>query len=160
MLKWWLSDYYNCLGQFHLRRRGKGVMIHHTVKIDHPQNVEILENSRIDKNGRLRGRGDIMIWNNTQIAEDFFCISENHNDFKIYAPYKERFKKKIVIGNNVWIGANVTILGGTVLQDGCVVGAGSVVRGQFKKNELIIGNPAKVVKNLGKKRIIHRVATL
>jgi len=52
---------------------------------------------------------------------------------------------KVKIGNNVFIGDNCTILPNTTLGDNCVVGAGSVVRGKFPENSVIIGNPAKVV---------------
>lgn len=52
---------------------------------------------------------------------------------------------KIIIGNNVFIGSNCTILPNTVIGNNCVIGAGSVVRGTFGDNSVIVGNPAKVV---------------
>lgn len=51
---------------------------------------------------------------------------------------------KIKIGNNVFIGTNCSILPNTVIGDNCIVGAGSIVRGIFPDNSVIIGNPAKV----------------
>lgn len=51
----------------------------------------------------------------------------------------------VKIGNNVFIGDNCTILPNTTIGDNCVVGAGSVVRGKFPENSVIIGNPAKIV---------------
>lgn len=57
--------------------------------------------------------------------------------------------ESITIGNDVWVGANVTILKGTRIGDGCLVAAGSVVTGgKFPARTLIAGNPARVVKNL------------
>ena len=52
---------------------------------------------------------------------------------------------KIKIGNNVFISDNCTILPNTIIGDNCVVGAGSVVRGKFPENSVIIGNPAKIL---------------
>ena len=52
--------------------------------------------------------------------------------------------KEIVIGDNVWIGLNSTILKGSVIGANCVVSAGSVVKGVFPDNTLIQGNPAVV----------------
>lgn len=52
---------------------------------------------------------------------------------------------EIIIGNNVHIGINCTILLNTVIGDNCIVGAGSVVRGRFPENSVIAGNPAKVM---------------
>ena len=46
------------------------------------------------------------------------------------------------IGDNVWIGANVTILKNSVIGDNCVIGAGSVVKGKYHSNTLVVGNPA------------------
>jgi acetyltransferase-like isoleucine patch superfamily enzyme len=51
----------------------------------------------------------------------------------------------IKIGNNVFISDNCTILPNTIIGDNCVVGAGSVVRGKFPENSVIIGNPAKIL---------------
>jgi len=52
---------------------------------------------------------------------------------------------KIIIGNDVFFGINCLILYNTKIGDNCVVGAGSVVRGQFPDNSVIVGNPARVV---------------
>lgn len=55
--------------------------------------------------------------------------------------------KEIFIGDNVWIGANSTVLKGAVIPDGCIVGYGSLVSKRFeKKNTIMAGVPAKVVK--------------
>lgn len=60
--------------------------------------------------------------------------------------------KVIHIGKNCFLGCNSIILKGTVLGDGCVVGAGAVVAGIFEDNCVIAGNPARVIKRLkGKK---------
>lgn len=59
--------------------------------------------------------------------------------------------RKIHIGKNCFLGCNSIILKGTVLGDGCVVGAGAVVSGRFDDNCVIAGNPAKVIKRLGGK---------
>lgn len=56
--------------------------------------------------------------------------------------------KEIHIGENCFIGCNSIILKGTVLGDGCVVGAGAVVSGKFEGNSVIAGNPARVIKKL------------
>lgn len=56
--------------------------------------------------------------------------------------------REIRIGKDCFIGCNSIILKGTVLGDGCVVGAGAVVSGKFESNCVIAGNPAKVIKKL------------
>ena len=54
--------------------------------------------------------------------------------------------KKVLIGNDVWIGANVTILPGACIGDGCVVGAGSVVTaGAIPAYTIVAGVPARKI---------------
>lgn len=55
--------------------------------------------------------------------------------------------KDILIGNYVWIGLGTKILKGTEVADGCVIGAGSILSGLYpKENVIIVGNPAKIIK--------------
>jgi acetyltransferase-like isoleucine patch superfamily enzyme len=44
----------------------------------------------------------------------------------------------VIIGNHVWIGAGAIILRGTVIGDNCVVAAGSIVKGKYSPNSLIM----------------------
>ncbi|HQK69406.1 MAG TPA: acyltransferase [Bacteroidales bacterium] len=62
---------------------------------------------------------------------------------------------KIKIGNNVFIGNNCTILPGTTVGDNCIIGAGSVVRGNFPENSVIVGNPAKVVMPISMQKLFY-----
>jgi acetyltransferase-like isoleucine patch superfamily enzyme len=54
----------------------------------------------------------------------------------------------VVIEDDVFVGMNVLILKGTTLRRGTVVGAGSVVSGDFPPDVVIGGNPARVVREL------------
>lgn len=65
-------------------------------------------------------------------------------DEQIYAD-KER-KLSVLIGNDVWIGSNATIMGGVVIGDGAIVGANAVVTKNVNPYEIVAGNPAKVIR--------------
>ena len=54
----------------------------------------------------------------------------------------------ITIGNNIWIGANVTILSGVTIGDNTVIGAGSVVTKDIPANTLAYGVPCKVIRKI------------
>lgn len=56
--------------------------------------------------------------------------------------------KDVLIGDNVWIGANVTILPGVEIGDCAVVGAGSVVTKNVPANTVVAGNPAVVIREI------------
>jgi serine acetyltransferase len=43
----------------------------------------------------------------------------------------------------------------TTIGDNCIVGAGSIVRGQFPENSVIVGNPAKVVMSTAMQRLFY-----
>lgn len=55
---------------------------------------------------------------------------------------------KVKIGNNVFIGANVTVLKGVTIGDNVVVGAGSVVTASLPSNGLYAGNPCRKISDL------------
>ena len=56
--------------------------------------------------------------------------------------------KPISIGNNVWIGGNVTVLPGVEIGDNTVIGAGSVVTKNIPKNVVAVGNPCRIIKQI------------
>ncbi len=51
----------------------------------------------------------------------------------------------ITVGDNTFIGENSLILCGTSIGSGCIIGAGSVVRGKIPDNSLVVGNPGEIV---------------
>ena len=54
--------------------------------------------------------------------------------------------KPITIGNNCWLAANVTVIGGVTIGDGCVIGAGSVVTRDIPADSFAAGNPCRGIK--------------
>jgi acetyltransferase-like isoleucine patch superfamily enzyme len=61
-------------------------------------------------------------------------------DWDVFGPIK--------IGSNVFIGYGAIILPGTVIEDNCVIGAGSVVRGVVPQNSVAAGVPARRIRSL------------
>lgn len=52
---------------------------------------------------------------------------------------------KVTIGNNVWLGENVTICKGVTIGDNCIIGIGSIVTKSIPDNSVAAGIPAKVI---------------
>lgn len=61
-------------------------------------------------------------------------------DLEITAP--------IIIGSDVYIGLNTTILPGTIIGNRCIIGACSLVKGTFPDNSVIAGVPARRIKSV------------
>lgn len=84
---------------------------------------------------------DSMLSDKIQIrAEDSHAIYDVETGSRINP------SKDIYIGKHVWLGYQSTILLGTRIGDGSVVGFGAVVKGYFSNNVIIAGVPAKVIK--------------
>lgn len=92
---------------------------------------------------------EIKIGNDCLLGPDVLIINSNHS-FKSGVLTRElpNLSKKIVIGNNVWIGAKSIILPGVIIGDNVVVAAGSVVNKSVTDNTVVGGIPAKVIKRI------------
>ena len=60
-----------------------------------------------------------------------------------------QFNLPVHIGNNVWIGAGAIILPGITIGDNSVIGAGSVVTKDVPANVVAVGNPCRVLREIG-----------
>jgi acetyltransferase-like isoleucine patch superfamily enzyme len=105
-------------------------------------------------------RNDIEVGNFCSIAENVSAVMAGHNcNWVTTFPfsYKKTFTNaknipghpvayNLSIGNDVWIGRKSMLVGNIKIGDGCIIGGGSVVRGEFEPYSIIIGNPAYCVR--------------
>jgi len=102
---------------------------------------------------RIEGKGRVTIGNNFHSGSEVLIITSNHNYEGSMLPYDEtEIHKCVTIGDNVWIGSRVIILGGVTIGDGAIVQAGSVVINDIGYCEIAGGAPAKPFK---KRDITH-----
>lgn len=97
----------------------------------------------------LYGHGGLDIGDNVRIATHCVMIPANHNFDQLDRPITSQGVSKlgIKIGNDVWIGASVTILDGCEIGSGAVIGAGAVVTKNVAPNTVVGGVPAKLIRN-------------
>ena len=147
---------------------GKNSLIHWKAKIDKPKNIFIGNDSIVYPYAILRGEGRIEIGNNCVIEYGAY-IHTNKNtkliikDNAIIAPkamifttsnYYERGKiirdvikdGDVIIGRDAYIGANAIILPGITIGDCAIIGAGAVVTKDAPPYKILVGIPARVIK--------------
>ena len=86
---------------------------------------------------------EVLLGSSTIIDSDIIPSDEG---ITIDEKWKEEHTQPIKIGNHVWAGVNSFILGGSVLGDECVLGAGAII--QYKEvpeRSLLVGNPARKI---------------
>ena len=77
-----------------------------------------------------------------------------------FVEQRESFYKKVIIKNDVWIGANVVIMPGITIGNGAIIGAGAVVTKNVQDYEIVAGVPAKHIKFRFEQDIINKLLKL
>lgn len=81
----------------------------------------------------------IKIGDNVMLGPNVLIYDQDHDYRAEGGVAAMKFKTTpVVIGNNVWIGANTLILRGTTIGDNSVVGGGTVIKGEYPPNSVII----------------------
>ena len=94
--------------------------------------------------------GPVCIGNHVNLAQGITITALNHNFEDASKRIDEQgiSTKPVVIGDDVWIGANAVILPGVTIGSHCVVAAGAVVTKDVPDNCVVGGVPAKVIKKI------------
>ena len=111
---------------------------------DFGKNIEIGNDVFINACCHFQDHGGVFIGNGCQIGHNVVFATLNHG----LPPETRRhtFPAPIVLGKNVWIGSNATVLQGVTIGDNAVVGAGAVVTKDVAANTVVGGVPAKFIK--------------
>jgi acetyltransferase-like isoleucine patch superfamily enzyme len=121
---------------------GRIVRISHGCKIFVQGNLSIGEKTYINPNCLIVATKSIIIGSGCAISWNFQVMDTDMH----HSTGSDKVSAPVIIGNQVWIGANVTILKGVEIGDGCIIAAGSVVTKSIPPGSLAGGVPAKVVK--------------
>lgn len=134
--------------------------------------ITIGKNSVIDSFVKIKpagGVGDLIVGDRTVINSGCVLYTGNGiaigNDVAIasnctFAPVNHEFSRKdtlirlqgfrpskggVKVEDDVWIGAGCVLLDGAVLRKGCVVAAGTIVRGIVEEYSIVAGNPLRII---------------
>ena len=119
--------------------------VHFTSKVLAPENIEkgILCDPGDNFNNYIQANNGIVFGSNIELGPGVSIISSNHKGDNL----REHVKgKPISIGNNVWIGANSTVLPEVSIGNNVIIGANSLVNKDIPSNSVAVGNPCKVIK--------------
>ncbi|MCH5306581.1 MAG: acyltransferase [Prevotella sp.] len=94
--------------------------------------------------------GPVCIGHHVNLAQGITITALNHNFENLSRRIDEQgiSTKPVVIGDDVWIGANAVVLPGVTIGSHCVVAAGAVVTKDVPSHTIVAGVPAHVIKNL------------
>ncbi len=140
-----------CLLYTLIKKCGRNVYVGTNVEFKGMENLTIGDNVSIHKDSYIDAEGEIIIQNDVSIAHNTSIISTNHtwNDNSIPIKYNPMEKNKIMIENDVWIGAQCIILAGVHIYNRTIVAAGAVVTKSFKEKNIVLGGiPAKIIKEI------------
>lgn len=113
---------------------------------DFGKNITIGKNVFFNTGCSFQDRGGISIGNGSMIGMNVTIATLNHG--LSIETRNITYPSPVMIGENVWIGSNATILPGVTIGDNTVVAAGAVVTKDVPENTVVAGVPAKVVKKI------------
>lgn len=137
---------------------GEGFVCGFMVRLDAfggPACISFGKNVELNDFVHIGSIGSITIGNEVMIASRVFITDHdhgiyagdgNHSDPATTPRARQEVSCSVTIGDRVWIGENVSILPGTQIGNGAIIGANSVVKGIIPASTIAAGIPARVIK--------------
>lgn len=117
--------------------------------------VFVKEDVYFNSNADLVDDANIYINSHCMFGPNVTIVTALHPISPKLRRYKLEYNKPVTIGENVWVGANVTILPGVTIGDNSVIGAGSVVTKDIPSNVIAFGNPCKIHRKINEEDDIY-----
>lgn len=139
-------------------RRGKltlgegAVLCRYTIVQTLGGHIQIGAHTAVGDFSNLYGQGGLTIGAHCQIASGVRLVPKISSYLDVTIPlYLQKARDApIVIGDDVWIGANVVVLGGVTVGSGAVIAANSVVNRDVPTHAVVGGAPARLIRMRGK----------
>lgn len=114
---------------------------------DFGRNITVGRDVFINACCHFQDHGGVTIGDGCQIGHNVVFATLNHG----LSPEDRQntYPAPIVLGRNVWVGSNATILQGVTIGDNAVIAAGAVVTKDVEPATIVGGVPAKVIRRIG-----------
>ncbi|MCQ2147413.1 MAG: sugar O-acetyltransferase [Bacteroidales bacterium] len=131
-----------------LGKKGQNCIINQPFYCDYGVNIEVGENFFANYNFTVLDEAKVKIGDNAFIASNVSIYTAGHPLSVRKRNALIQYAKSVTIGNNVWIGGDVTIVPGVTIGNNVTIGAGSVVTKDVPDNVVVAGNPARVIRSI------------
>ena len=131
-----------------LKSCGPDLRIHPGARFRNIHKIDFGLNVTVGVDNFLQAAGELTIGDHTLLGPSVKIWTTNHSfdDPDTIIRKQGSSYKKVTVGRDVWVGANCFIMPGTILGDGCIVSAGSVVGAKnYPPFTILGGNPARVM---------------
>lgn len=115
---------------------------------DYGKNITIGDNFFANFNCTILDVAKVTIGENVQFGPGVSLFTAGHPLHPVSRNSGYEFGKEIHLGNSVWLGGNVIVNPGITIGDNVVVGSGSVVTRDIPPNMLVVGNPARIIREI------------
>lgn len=120
-------------------------------RCDYGYNIELGKNFYANYNFLVLDAAKVKIGDHVMIGPNVSLITVNHPINKDFRAKGYEISKEIIIGDNVWICANVNVNPGITIGANSIIGSGSVVTKNIPENVIAVGNPCKVLRQITEK---------
>ena len=128
----------------------EGIIIEQPFHCDYGYNIRVGYNFYANFNLVILDEAPVTFGDNVFVAPNCGFYTAGHPIDPVERNKGLEYARPITVGNDVWIGAGVSVLPGVTIGDNCVIGAGSVVVHDIPSDSVAVGNPCKVVKTIVK----------
>lgn len=128
---------------------GESVYVRPPFWVDFGENIHIGAHTFVNNGLTALDVARITIGAHCQIGPNCQLLTPTHPLDPVLRRDGWEAAEPITLGDNVWLGGGVTVCPGVTIGENTVVGAGSVVTKDLPANVVAVGNPARVIRELG-----------
>lgn len=153
-----IKKFYSCIMSYFPMKSDFGycasnVQLRYPLRVDNPKNVFFYENTKLRDGLRIINSPSekVVIKEYSVLASNVTIVTGNHTStvsipqILLGSSHVNDKSANVIIEEDVWVGTRVTILSGTKLGRGCIVGAGALVNKEVPPYAVVVGIPAKIV---------------